>query len=127
MPRFFCAFLLLATTFVTLAQDPVPATITIRAGRLLDGRGGSQQNVDVRVEAGRIVSVGQSSRPVTHDRSRLTLLPGFIDTHVHIRWHFNEDGRFDTRGETPEDRIQAGIVNARETVHRFTTVQSLGR
>ena len=43
-----------------------------------------------------------------------------IDVHVHILWHFGKDGRFDNRGETPEDRIQAGIENARVTVMPFT-------
>jgi imidazolonepropionase-like amidohydrolase len=127
MKTFPVALLLLGTSFVTLAQGPAPQVITIRAGRLLDGRGGSQQNVVVRVENGTIASVTRSNGPVTHDLSTYTLLPGFIDTHVHILWHFNKDGRFDTRGETADDRVNAGVVNARETVvHGFTTVQSLG-
>ncbi|HET7698615.1 MAG TPA: amidohydrolase family protein [Vicinamibacterales bacterium] len=121
------AAFLLVPSLVTLARQPAPAPITIRAGRLLDGRGGSQENVVVRVEGSKIVGVGQAAGPVTHDLSGYTLAPGFIDTHVHILWHFNKDGRFDTRGETPEDRISAGLVNARETLmHGFTTVQSLG-
>ena len=121
------AFLLLATSIVPTAQEPATPSITIRAGRLLDGRGGSQPNVVVRIERGRIVGVGRANGPVTHDLSNYTLLPGFIDTHVHILWHFNKDGRFDTRGETPEERVTAGLVNARETLmHGFTTVQSLG-
>ena len=121
------AVLVLATTFVTPAQETAPASVTIRAGRLLDGRGGSQQNVVVRIDGGRIASVGQSDGPVTHDLTRYTLLPGFIDTHVHILWHFNQEARFDTRGETPDARLEAGVENARETLrHGFTTVQSLG-
>jgi imidazolonepropionase-like amidohydrolase len=127
MNRLLAALLLLGTSLVTTAQTPAPAPVTIRAGRLLDGRGGFEQNVVVRVEAGRIVSVGRAGGAVTHDLSNYTLLPGFIDTHVHILWHFNKDGRFDTRGETPDDRVSAGAVNARETLlHGFTTVQSLG-
>jgi imidazolonepropionase-like amidohydrolase len=127
MKRLLAVCLLLGTSLVTAAQSPAPQPVTIRAGRLLDGRGGVQQNVVVRVEAGQIVSVGQASGAVTHDLSNYTLLPGFIDTHVHILWHFNKDGRFDTRGETPDDRVSAGAVNARETLlHGFTTVQSLG-
>ena len=127
MNRLLAALLLLGTSLVTTAQTPAPAPVTIRAGRLLDGRGGFEQNVVVRVEAGRIVSVGRAGGAVTHDLSNYTLLPGFIDTHVHILWHFNKDGRFDTRGETPDDRVSAGDVNARETLlHGFTTVQSLG-
>jgi imidazolonepropionase-like amidohydrolase len=107
------------------AQTPQP--VTIRAGRLLDGRGGSLQNVVVTIEGGTIVSVRNARGAVTHDLSKYTLLPGFIDTHVHIGWHFGKDGRFDNTGETPEDRLKAAIENARVTVmNGFTTVQSVG-
>lgn len=103
------------------------APITIRAGHLIDGRGHDQPNVVITVTGDRITSVGPKDGAVTHDFSRLTLLPGFIDTHVHILWHFGKDGRFDNRGETPEDRIKAGEENARVTVmNGFTTVQSVG-
>ena len=120
----FCALLAAGGALVT-AQGP--QTTTIRAGRLVDGRGGSRQNVVVTLRDGKIVSVGQANGPVTYDLSKYTLLPGFIDTHVHILWHFGKDGRFDNRGETPQDRIDAGLVNARATVeHGFTTAQSVG-
>jgi imidazolonepropionase-like amidohydrolase len=110
---------------LTTAQ--APQAVTIRAGRLLDGRGGSQQNVVVTIDDGRIVSIGKAAAPATYDLSKYTLLPGFIDTHVHIGWHFGKDGRFDNTGETPEDRLQAAIENARVTVmNGFTTVQSVG-
>ena len=110
---------------VVNAQPPSP--VTIRAGRLLDGRGHEQRNVVLTIEGDRITAIGQKSGPVTHDYSSLTLLPGFIDTHVHILWHFGKDGRFGTRGETPDDRIKAGEENARVTVmNGFTTVQSVG-
>ena len=125
MTRVLLLPLLLATALVTPFQEP--EATTIRAGRLLDGRGGSLTNVVVRVAGGKIVSVGRASGPVTHDWSAFTVLPGFIDTHVHILWHFNKEGRFDTRGESAEDRLTAGVVNARATVlSGFTTVQSLG-
>ena len=37
------------------------------------------------------------------DLSGMTLLPGLIDTHVHIDWHFDADGRThrDDNEETP--------------------------
>jgi imidazolonepropionase-like amidohydrolase len=128
MRSLFVGTLLAATVLVTPAQEVATPSITIRAGRLLDGRGGSQQNVVVRVEHGKIAGVTRAgSGAVTHDLSKYTLLPGFIDTHVHILWHFNKEGRFETRGETADDRVNAGLANARETVlHGFTTVQSLG-
>src|SRR6185436_10160649 len=111
---------------LTMAAQ-APSSITIRAGRLLDGRGGSQQNVVVTVRDGKIAAVGKSGGAVTHDLSKYTLLPGFIDTHVHILWHFGPDGRYVAGREEPEVRLKAGAENARVTVeHGFTTVQSVG-
>jgi imidazolonepropionase-like amidohydrolase len=79
------------------------------------------------VDGGRIASVGPASGPVTYDLSTLTLLPGFIDVHVHIGWHFGKDGRMDNRGETPDEQALAGAANAWTTLMGgFTTVQSVG-
>jgi imidazolonepropionase-like amidohydrolase len=101
--------------------------VTIRATRVLDGRGNSLRNAVVRVEGNRIASVGAGSGPVTYDLSTLTLLPGFIDVHVHIGWHFGKDGRMDNRGETPDEQALAGAANAWATLMGgFTTVQSVG-
>ena len=111
---------------VALAAQPA-APITIRAGHLIDGRGHEQRDVVITITGDTITGIAPKTGEVTHDLSRLTLLPGFIDTHVHILWHFGKNGRFDNRGETPEDRITAGEENARATVmNGFTTVQSVG-
>jgi imidazolonepropionase-like amidohydrolase len=127
MTRLLVSLVLVLSTAAVLTTAQAPPGVTIRAGTLLDGRGGSQQNVVVRIDGGKIVSVGRASGPVTHDLSKYTLLPGFIDTHVHIGWHFGKDGRFDNTGETPDDRLKAAIENARATVmNGFTTVQSVG-
>jgi imidazolonepropionase-like amidohydrolase len=127
MMRVLLSILLLCLSVATFTAAQATKPITIRAGKLIDGRGGVQQNVVVRVEGDKIASVGKSNGPVTYDLSKYTLLPGFIDTHVHILWHFGKDGRFDNRGESPEDRVNAGVENARLTVeHGFTTVQSVG-
>ncbi len=127
MTRSLLALLLCCSCAAMFAAAQTPQSVTIRVGKLLDGRGGSQQNVVVRLDGAKIASVGKATGPVTYDLSKYTLLPGFIDTHVHILWHFGKDGRFDNTGETPEDRIKAGIENARVTVmNGFTTVQSVG-
>jgi imidazolonepropionase-like amidohydrolase len=127
MMRLLLSLALICSTAAVLATAQAPAGIAIRVGRLLDGRGGSQRDVVVRIDGGKIVSVGKAGGPVTHDLSKYTLLPGFIDTHVHIGWHFGKDGRFDNTGETPDDRVRAAIENARATVmNGFTTVQSVG-
>jgi imidazolonepropionase-like amidohydrolase len=104
---------------------------TIRAARLLDGRGGAFAGAVVTVRGERIASVGACSGPVTHDLGDATLLPGLIDVHVHLDWHFGPDGRFGARpdGPAPSDvqRRTAILENSRVTLLAgFTTVQSLG-
>jgi len=127
MVRLILCALLFASGAAVLATAQAPQTITIRVGRLIDGRGGSQQNVVVTIRDGKIASIGKSNGQVTHDLSKLTLLPGFIDTHVHILWHFGPDGRFVGGRDEPPARLKAGVENARATVMGgFTTVQSVG-
>lgn len=103
---------------------------SIRAARLIDGRGGTASNVVVVVRGSRIDRIVPASTwrgPVTRDLGPLTLLPGFIDTHVHIDSHFGPDGRASTQGETPAQRQYAAERNAYTTLMAgFTTVQSIG-
>ena len=102
--------------------------ITIRAGRLLDGVGGVAENVTITVEASRIIRVDTMSGPVTYDLSDLTVMPGWIDTHVHLTYHFDADGRnHSDPDETPAQEILYAAENAYRTLLAgFTTVQSLG-
>ena len=119
------ALLVLLTGASALAQD---APITIRAGRLLDGVGGVAENVTITVEGSRITRLETISGPVTYDLSDLTLMPGWIDTHVHLTNHFDADGRnHSDPDETPERAILYAAENAYRTLMAgFTTVQSLG-
>lgn len=107
----------------------VVVPVTIRAGVLLDGRGGRLTDVVITVEGSRITRVApwRDGTAVTNDLSRYTVLPGLIDTHVHIDAHFGADGRASNQGETREERLMAAEVNAQRTLRAgFTTVQSLG-
>src|SRR5687768_10159963 len=61
-------------------------TITVRAARIIDGRGQVTTNQTVIVRGSTIERIATPSGAVTHDLGNLTLLPGFIDTHVHIGW-----------------------------------------
>jgi imidazolonepropionase-like amidohydrolase len=100
---------------------------TIRAGRILDGRGGMATNVDIAVKDGKIVSIGPATGRPTDNLSALTVMPGFIDTHVHIGWHFDEKGRYHAGAEPPEQAALYGAENAWVTLMAgFTTVQSVG-
>ncbi len=121
------ALALCATPAILSAQ----ARIVIRAGRLLDGKGGVQQNVALVVEGSRITRITRgddtTTGPITYDLQQLTLMPGMIDTHVHIDSHFGHDGRIPTEMESQLDRVVAAGQNAEITLRSgFTTVQSVG-
>ena len=109
-----------------IGQQPA-GTVTVRAARVLDGRGGTRQNAVVEIAAGRIVTIDERTGPVTYDLGNATLLPGMIDTHVHIGYHFGKDGRASNQGETPAEMALFAAENAWVTlINGFTTVQSAG-
>lgn len=115
-----CAFVV----FPVVAQEP---TIVIRVGLLLDGKGGVQRNTNIVVQGSKIIKIGADSARPNYDLRTLTVLPGLIDTHVHINGHFGVDGRTSTRGETPAQEAYFTAENAYNTLLAgFTTVQSVG-
>ncbi len=88
---------LLVVVSLGMAQD---RPIVIQAGSLLDGKGGVAHNTVIQVEGGRSARVGPGAAAgagATYDLKGLTILPGLIDTHVHLDWHFGLDGRYATR------------------------------
>src|SRR5256885_1442185 len=111
-------------TTMAAAQQPM----TIRAGTVLDGKGGVQRNAVIAVEGSRIVRLGDGgTQPVTYDLSRFTVLPGLIDAHVHIGAHFGKDGRSGTPGETPAEQALYGAENAyAKMMAGLPTVQRIG-
>jgi imidazolonepropionase-like amidohydrolase len=128
------AFVGLASAQAPVAPPQTPPappqtanTITIRAGRVFDGKGNAARDVVLQIDDGKITRIGRAAGKTTYDLSSMTLMPGWIDTHVHIGWHFGKTGRFDNSGETPAQEALSGAENAYTTlVNGFTTVQSLG-
>jgi imidazolonepropionase-like amidohydrolase len=102
-------------------------TVIVRAGTVIDGRGGVLHNTEVAVQGGKIQSVGGSLGKPNYDLQNATLMPGLIDTHVHIAWHFGPDGRYQSRNSSPAAAMGYGLENAYVTLmDGFTTVQSVG-
>jgi imidazolonepropionase-like amidohydrolase len=126
-----CAGHSLALYFALAFSIPLHAApVTIHAARLLDGRGGALDDVTVTVQGGRIVAVepGKKAGAPDYDLRGLTLLPGGIDTHVHISWHFDPDGKtHHDEKEAPARTVLYAAENAWTTLQGgITTVQSLG-
>lgn len=123
------AALLLLAHPVTGAAQEADLTTVVRAARVVDGRGGVLTDRDVVVRGGRIVAIvpaGESDGDTVIDLGEMTLLPGLIDTHVHLGWHFGEDGKL-AREEDPTIRALRALENAYLLLQAgFTTVQSLG-
>lgn len=117
------AALLLAGSLAAAQDDAV----TLRAGTLIDGKGAVTDNAIVVIEGSRIARIGGEPKGTVHDLKHLTVLPGLIDTHVHISSHFGKDGRYTNEGETPAQFILYAMENAYRTLMAgFTTVQSIG-
>lgn len=110
------------------AQRPPSSRIVIAVGTLLDGRGGVQHNTRVVIEGSKIAAVDPKASPVDYDLHDATLMPGWIDAHVHINWHFGPDGKSDSGGnDKPEDAALSTAEDAWMTLQGgFTTVQSVG-
>ena len=104
----------------------------IRASRILDGTGGVLTNRDIVVTDGRITAIRPAMGPLPAngiDLRQRTVLPGLIDTHVHIGWYVNSANRLhtDTDGDSPATQAFSQAGNAWVTLRAgFTTVQSIG-
>lgn len=81
-----------ATKGASPASDH-PPRIVIAAGAILDGRVRILHNTRLAIESSRIVSPFPKNGPVDYDLRGLTVLPGWIDAHVHIAWRFGKEGK----------------------------------
>lgn len=101
--------------------------IVIAASTVLDGKGGVLHNTRIVVEGSKIVRIDPNAAPVNYDLRGLTVLPGWIDSHVHITWSFGPDGKNAGAGGTTPYATYAAAANAWTTLLAgFTTVQSVG-
>ena len=105
--------------------------VVIRTSTLLDGKGHVLKNTDLVIEGGRITAIRDARGNAAIDLTGMTVMPGWIDTHIHATWYFNADGRLEQGGRgaksTPQQAALAAAANLYATLMGgFTTVQSLG-
>ena len=103
--------------------------VVIHAAHILDGKGHVIQNAAVVVDGSKIVRIDPHPGHVDIELGERTLMPGAIDTHVHIGWHFDKNGRSndDGSGEGVDEYAMFAAENAYQTLMGgVTTMQSLG-
>ena len=112
---------------LTAALAGAQTRTIIRAGTVLDGRGGVLRNQQIVVEDGRIVLVGPAHDRADYDLGSRTVMPGWIDTHIHLNWHMDGEHKSIASGSKPEEMALYTEADAWMTLQGgFTTVQSVG-
>jgi imidazolonepropionase-like amidohydrolase len=93
----------------------------------LDGKGGALRKTRILIEGSRIVAIDPKAKPIDYDLRDLTVLPGWIDAHVHITSIFGKDGKSaGGDGTTQEDAFRHASNAWATLMAGFTTVQSMG-
>jgi len=106
---------------------PEKKRIVIAASTVLDGKGRVLPNTRIVIEGSKIVAIDPKAEPVDYDLRGLTVLPGWIDAHVHITWSFGKDGKNAGPAGTTQEAAYESAANAWVTLMAgFTTVQSVG-
>ena len=124
--------LAIAVDHVSAQQaDSTPTRTAIRAGRLIDGRGGPPvANAVILIDGDKITAVGPGlaipANARVIDLSRSTVLPGFIDAHTHVTSQ-PRDYYEDLFRKSPIDVAITAHVYAKRTLDAgFTTIRDVG-
>jgi imidazolonepropionase-like amidohydrolase len=116
-----------SATSNSLPQQTQTKRIVIAVSTLLDGKGHVLHDTHIVIEGSKIVAVDAKAEPVDYDLRGLTVMPGWIDAHVHLTWIFGKDGKNAGQGGTTPEAIYSAASNAYVTLMAgFTTVQSVG-
>jgi imidazolonepropionase-like amidohydrolase len=107
--------------------SPQKKSVVIAAKMLFDGRGKVLRDTHIVVEGSKIVALDPKAMPVDYDLRDFAVMPGWIDSHVHITWSFGADGKNAGADETTQFAAYQAESNAWRTLMAgFTTVQSVG-
>jgi imidazolonepropionase-like amidohydrolase len=123
------ALLAAAAVSLSVGMSAQNQPIRIHAATLVDGAGKVLHNATIVVQGTKIRAIDIAAvGPATYELGRLTAMPGMIDVHAHLGWHFGPDGRYQPRSESPAQEILYSAENAFVTLMAgFTTIQSPGQ
>lgn len=116
-------------------------SLIIKAGRLIDGRGKIHRDVEILIEEDKIIrvapSVEASEETEVLDFSDMTVMPGLIDSHLHITSDGDPDPIKRIRRGIPyttligavqaKNTLEAGITAVRDAGAGFNTALDLKR
>ena len=126
------ASVLIVLTLSLIIAAQAPKVTVIKAGRLIDTVNGKVlENQTIIIEGDRIKAVGSNltvpSGAEVIDLSKMTVMPGFSDSHVHITGQAGGD-YYETlfRRNVMDEAVSAHIYAKRTLDAGFTTVRSLG-
>jgi imidazolonepropionase-like amidohydrolase len=101
--------------------------IILQTSTILDGKGGVLKDQQIVIEGSEIRIVAAGKAKPDYDLRGLTVMPGWIDTHIHLNWHLDANNKSVNSGGKPEDMALATAADAWITLTGgFTTVQSVG-
>ena len=84
------ALVLLAAAIAQAIAPAQSSKVVIAVGTALDGRGGVLRDTRLVIQNGKIAAIDPKASPIDYDLRTRTVMPGWIDTHVHLNWHFND-------------------------------------
>lgn len=123
----------LAALAAFLPTGAVSAATLIHAGRLVDGVSAApRERVTVVVEGNRIQGIeggfrAPGSGDEVVDLAQATVMPGFMDMHVHLTSEHSRTSEIDSIKKGEADRAYDSTVFAERTLMAgFTTVRNLG-
>jgi imidazolonepropionase-like amidohydrolase len=121
--------LLLALSLSAVAVFAQERPVVLKASTLYDGKGKTLHNIIVVVQGSKIARIGGAvpANAITYDLNALTVTPGWIDTHAHVGFHFDNNNRYSGRDEPASQASWHIAENAVATLNAgFTTIQSPG-
>jgi imidazolonepropionase-like amidohydrolase len=129
MSKFIIAIIVACCVSIPTSPSVPPQSkrIVIAASTLLDGKGQVLRDTRLVIEGSKIVRIDPKAGPVDYDLRGLTVMPGWIDAHVHITWSFDREGKNAGADGTGAHATLQAAANAWSTLMAgFTTVQSVG-
>jgi len=109
----------------------VAQPVVLKTSTILDGKGNVLTNRSIVIEDGKISRIAGPGEKATYDLTGLTVMPGWIDTHVHFAYHFDANNRSEEGGAGSKEAPVLSALYAEAGAYAtlmggFTTIQSVG-